>query len=219
MPTPHQESDLGEIYEDFEFADPQPVAGWDVVQADEGPAPYQFEDVEPTPPVEITESPRKQIRATDVSARSAALDDEPQQPKKLKKSKFRRKPKDEAGFDDDVDLSEMPANLSERGRAMYVEMQRRPKPEPVRTDLSLTGKPGRAGAVRKLFVFCVIGGAIGISSSHYEEINTWVSTRVEDLPGLQKIEGPPQPEKPVKAKGKNAKNREGKGAKAGNANP
>jgi hypothetical protein len=95
---------------------------------------------------------------------------------------------------------------------MYVEMQRRPRVEPDPIDAVLAPKPSRAGAVRKLFVFCVIGGAIGISSSHYDEINTWVSTHVEDLPGLSKIEGPPQPDKPIKHKGKNVKVKQGDGA-------
>jgi hypothetical protein len=83
---------------------------------------------------------------------------------------------------------------------MYVELQRRPKIEPTPVATAQSAQSGRASALRKLFVFCVIGGAIGISSSHYDEINDWVSTHVEHLPGLNKIEGPPQPEQPKKAK-------------------
>ena len=127
-------------------------------------------------------------------------------PERKKKAKVLKRPrvrrsKDRAIEDDDVDLSQMPSNLSERGRQMYVEMQRRPKVDPTPRPTVQAASSGRAGAVRKLFVFCVIGGAIGISSSHYDEINGWVSTHVEHLPGLNKLEGPASTGAPEQGQG------------------
>lgn len=122
-----------------------------------------------------------------------------------KRGRLRRRNREDHDNEPEVDLSQMPANLSARGRQMYVEMQRRKPAEPTPASTLQATKPNRAGAIRKLFAFCVIGGAIGISSSHYDELNGWFATHVEHLPGLERVEGPPQPEEPNKPKGKGDK--------------
>lgn len=159
--------------------------------------PYDFAELdEPLP----TRTVAPQLEPVDDEPEASQKSRKIKEPKKPKKPRLRRSKDEEVDGEADIDLSQMPANLSERGRQMYVELQRRPKIDPTPAATAHPAQSGRAGALRKLFVFCVIGGAIGISSSHYDEINDWVSTHVEHLPGLNKIEGPPQPEQPKKAK-------------------